>query len=48
MSATMQEQRFSDYFNGCPIVYVSGRTFPVTLHYLADIRQRLMINANKG
>lgn len=36
MSATMQEELFANYF-ACPVVYVSGRTFPVEMHYLSDI-----------
>jgi ATP-dependent RNA helicase DHX36 len=56
MSATLQEQKFSDYFsnntlsnnnsgksnnssNVCPIVYVSGRCYPVTMHYLPEIER---------
>jgi HrpA-like RNA helicase len=36
MSATLQESAFSQYFGGCPVVKVSGRTFPVMDHYLED------------
>ena len=42
MSATMQEQLFADYFK-CPMVYVSGRTFPVETHYLSELN--LMVSA---
>lgn len=38
MSATMQEEKFQAYFNQCPCVYVSGRTFPVTVNYMETIR----------
>ncbi len=34
----MQEDKFLAYFHNCPIVYVSGRTFPVTVHSLEHIR----------
>jgi len=37
MSATMQEDLFSSYFGGCPILSVSGRTYPVAIHYLDEI-----------
>jgi hypothetical protein len=36
MSATMKEELFSAYFDKCPIVYVSGRMFPVHQHYIAE------------
>lgn len=39
MSATMKEEAFSAYFGNCPIVYVSGRSYPVTLHYLGDVHE---------
>lgn len=29
MSATIQAEKFSDYFENAPIYYVKGRTFPV-------------------
>ncbi|MEW8508530.1 MAG: ATP-dependent RNA helicase HrpA [Candidatus Thiodiazotropha sp.] len=32
-SATIDPQRFSDYFNNAPIIEVSGRTYPVELRY---------------
>ncbi|MCK5902012.1 MAG: ATP-dependent RNA helicase HrpA [Cocleimonas sp.] len=32
-SATIDPQRFSKHFNNAPIIEVSGRTFPVDLHY---------------
>ncbi len=37
MSATLQESVFQRYFNNCPILYVSGRTYPVDSYYLDDI-----------
>jgi len=45
MSATMQETIFSNYFK-CPIVYVSGRTFPVEQYYLEDILK--LVAAGQG
>src|SRR5256714_15504072 len=32
-SATIDPQRFSKHFNDCPIIEVSGRTYPVDLRY---------------
>jgi ATP-dependent RNA helicase DHX29 len=37
MSATMDAQRFADYFGTTQIFEVPGRTFPVTDYYLEDI-----------
>ncbi|KAI8596835.1 P-loop containing nucleoside triphosphate hydrolase protein [Dissophora ornata] len=37
MSATVDSARFSQYFNGCPVLEVPGRTFPVNPHFLEDI-----------
>lgn len=39
MSATMQENLFPSYFNNCPIVYVSGRTFPISMHYIEEVHE---------
>ncbi|KAJ2726454.1 ATP-dependent RNA helicase [Coemansia sp. Benny D115] len=33
MSATLDAERFSSYFNDAPILYVAGRQFPVTTYY---------------
>ena len=32
-SATIDVERFSDYFNGAPIIEVEGRTYPVDVQY---------------
>jgi ATP-dependent helicase HrpA len=32
-SATIDPQRFAEYFDGCPIVEVSGRSYPVEVRY---------------
>jgi HrpA-like RNA helicase len=37
MSATVNADRFSAYFDQCPILTVPGRTFPVDAHFLEDI-----------
>ncbi|KKY14714.1 putative atp dependent rna helicase [Phaeomoniella chlamydospora] len=36
MSATIDADRFSSYLNGCPILTVPGRTFPVQTLFLED------------
>ena len=33
MSATLDAQRFSAFFDSCPVFEIPGRTFPVSLHY---------------
>jgi HrpA-like RNA helicase len=37
MSATLQAERFSTFFGGCPVVTVPGRTHPVEEHHLEDV-----------
>lgn len=37
MSATMNAQKFQDYFNGAPIISVPGRQFPVKIMYAPEI-----------
>ncbi|KAL8160936.1 hypothetical protein V2J09_012425 [Rumex salicifolius] len=37
MSATMDVERFSQYFGGCPIIEVPGFTYPVKNFYLEDV-----------
>ncbi|EIN14170.1 P-loop containing nucleoside triphosphate hydrolase protein [Punctularia strigosozonata HHB-11173 SS5] len=39
MSATVDAEKISDYFGGCPVVKVPGRTFPVDTRYLEDAIQ---------
>lgn len=36
MSATLESEKISQYFGGCPVVHVPGRTFPVDIKYLED------------
>jgi len=36
MSATLQAESFSNYFGGCRVLYVEGRTFDVKLLYTQD------------
>jgi ATP-dependent RNA helicase DHX29 len=36
MSATLESEKISEYFGGCPVLKVPGRTFPVKVGYLED------------
>ncbi|KAF9499777.1 P-loop containing nucleoside triphosphate hydrolase protein [Pleurotus eryngii] len=36
MSATMEADKVSAYFDGCPVIQVPGRTYPVEVRYLED------------
>lgn len=36
MSATVDAEKLSEYFGGCPTMSVPGRTFPVQVNYLED------------
>ncbi|XP_027331220.1 DExH-box ATP-dependent RNA helicase DExH6 isoform X4 [Abrus precatorius] len=37
MSATIDAERFSQYFGSCPIIHVPGFTYPVKTFYLEDV-----------
>lgn len=39
-SATIDVERFAKHFDDAPIVEVSGRTYPVDVHYLGDVEDR--------
>ena len=39
-SATIDVERFSQHFNDAPIVEVSGRTYPVDVHYVDSVEDR--------
>ena len=36
MSATVDAEKISSYFGGCPVLHVPGRTFPVDIRFLED------------
>ncbi|RDX62405.1 DExH-box ATP-dependent RNA helicase DExH3 [Mucuna pruriens] len=40
MSATLNAELFSLYFNGAPTMHIPGFTFPVRAHFLEDILER--------
>ncbi|XP_057545588.1 DExH-box ATP-dependent RNA helicase DExH6-like [Amaranthus tricolor] len=46
MSATLDAERFSQYFGGCPIIRVPGFTHPVKAFYLEDILSILISKKN--
>ncbi|XP_058060569.1 3'-5' RNA helicase YTHDC2-like [Anopheles bellator] len=37
MSATIESNTFSQYFNNCPVIEIPGRLFPIDSFYLEDI-----------
>ncbi len=37
MSATLNQEKFAEYFNGCPIIHIEGVTYPVRELFLEDI-----------
>ncbi|KAM9257545.1 putative ATP-dependent RNA helicase DHX57 isoform 1-T1 [Cariama cristata] len=37
MSATLNAELFSQYFNSCPVINIPGRTFPVDQFFLEDV-----------
>ena len=39
-SATIDVERFSQHFNNAPVIEVSGRTYPVDVHYLDSVEDR--------
>lgn len=39
-SATIDVARFSAHFNDAPVIEVSGRTYPVDVHYVGDTEDR--------
>ncbi|KAJ8923410.1 hypothetical protein NQ315_001968, partial [Exocentrus adspersus] len=40
MSATLNSDAFSEYYNGCPHINIPGFTFPVTQYFLEDALQQ--------
>lgn len=36
MSATVDADKIAQFFGGCPVLHVPGRTFPVEVRYLED------------
>lgn len=36
MSATLNSEQFSAYYNNCPMIHIPGLTYPVQEYYLED------------
>jgi len=47
MSATIDENKFSKYFNNCPIIQVPGQTYPVKIFYEPKENNYLIQTINK-
>ena len=41
MSATVNADLFSSYFNGCPVLEIPGRTFPVQQVFLEEVLENI-------
>lgn len=48
MSATVDAEKISKYFGGCPMLHVPGRTFPVDVRYLEDAVQLTQWKVTEG
>ncbi|CAI9111904.1 OLC1v1012242C1 [Oldenlandia corymbosa var. corymbosa] len=48
MSATIDADRFSNYFGGCPIIRVPGFTYPVKIFFLEDVLTIVKSNEDKN
>ncbi|XP_070498976.1 ATP-dependent RNA helicase DHX33 [Chironomus tepperi] len=45
MSATMDVDHFSKYFDNCPVLYLPGRTYPITIHHTKQKQEDYMFAA---
>ncbi|KAH0969671.1 hypothetical protein GBA52_028463 [Prunus armeniaca] len=45
-SATLDAEKFSDYFDSAPIFKIPGRRYPVDIHYTKSTRSRLLRCSN--
>uniref|UniRef100_A0A8C0G4L1 ATP-dependent DNA/RNA helicase DHX36 n=1 Tax=Chelonoidis abingdonii TaxID=106734 RepID=A0A8C0G4L1_CHEAB len=41
MSATLNAEKFSEYFDDCPMIHIPGFTFPVVEYLLEDVIEKL-------
>ncbi|KAI9268196.1 P-loop containing nucleoside triphosphate hydrolase protein [Phascolomyces articulosus] len=46
MSATLDVEKFSDFFDGCPIFEIPGRTFPVDIVEYKDAQRLASLKSN--
>ncbi|OXB63147.1 hypothetical protein ASZ78_000379 [Callipepla squamata] len=45
MSATLNAEKFSEYFDNCPMIHIPGFTFPVVEYLLEDVIEKLRYSA---
>lgn len=45
MSATMDVDHFSDYFDKCPVLVLPGKTFPITINHVKSKQEDYMFTA---
>ncbi|XP_075196835.1 ATP-dependent DNA/RNA helicase DHX36 [Anomaloglossus baeobatrachus] len=48
MSATLNAEKFSHYFDGCPMLHIPGLTFPVKEYLLEDVVEMVKYSPNEG
>uniref|UniRef100_A0A8D0L149 ATP-dependent DNA/RNA helicase DHX36 n=1 Tax=Sphenodon punctatus TaxID=8508 RepID=A0A8D0L149_SPHPU len=41
MSATLNAEKFSDYFDNCPMIHIPGFTYPVVEYLLEDVIEKI-------
>uniref|UniRef100_A0AAA9S1G7 ATP-dependent DNA/RNA helicase DHX36 n=2 Tax=Bos TaxID=9903 RepID=A0AAA9S1G7_BOVIN len=46
MSATLNAEKFSEYFGNCPMIHIPGFTFPVVEYLLEDIIEKIRYSAS--
>ncbi|KAJ7420367.1 ATP-dependent RNA helicase DHX36 [Willisornis vidua] len=46
MSATLNAEKFSEYFDHCPMIHIPGFTFPVVEYLLEDVIEKLRYSAS--
>ncbi|XP_031974931.1 ATP-dependent DNA/RNA helicase DHX36 isoform X1 [Corvus kubaryi] len=47
MSATLNAEKFSEYFDHCPMIHIPGFTFPVVEYLLEDVIEKLRYTPEK-
>uniref|UniRef100_A0A8D2P2V5 ATP-dependent DNA/RNA helicase DHX36 n=1 Tax=Zosterops lateralis melanops TaxID=1220523 RepID=A0A8D2P2V5_ZOSLA len=47
MSATLNAEKFSEYFDHCPMIHIPGFTFPVQEYLLEDVIEKLRYTPEK-
>ena len=44
-SATLEAEKFSQYFDGCPIFHIQGRSYPVDVFYTVQSNEDYLTSA---